>query len=96
MGMFGPTNEELIELRNEIYQLRNSIDNELKIIRLDLERDVTFSEAEARVAAEKASQLEEGARESSKKISEALFEIEGYRKKTIGKHRRPRCKASRN
>ncbi|MBD9404692.1 hypothetical protein IB236_05080 [Acidovorax sp. ACV02] len=83
MGMFGPTNEEFLDLKNEINQLNNVVDRNFREIRSEIERSATASEAEARAAAESSIQLEEAARAASTRIGEALSEIDAYRNKLI-------------
>ena len=83
MGMFGPTNEEFSILKNEINDLKNNIDKNLREIRSEIERSATVSEVEARAAAESSIRLEEAARVASTRIGEALSEIEGCRNKLI-------------
>lgn len=86
MGMWGPTNEDIDSLRNDMQLLSQGLDSlsqriESKLAALDkaISVRVTDSEESARAAAQKAAEHAERANEAGTQIQTALQEIEHYK-----------------
>ncbi len=86
MGMWGPTNEDIDSLRNDLQLLSQGLDRlsqriESKFAALDeaISVRVTDSEEAARAAAQKAAEHAETANEAGTQIQTALQEIEHYK-----------------